>query len=85
MCANVSLQQPGPGKGLSAELTHTRQRVRADVHLQRPETHVLLVAVLAAEALLALPLTVDRPRAAQTREAQVRFLAVEAFIGGGQS
>lgn len=67
----MSLQQPGSGEGFAAHLTHTGQRVCPDVHLERSQAHVLLLTVLAAEVLLAAPLTAQRLVFGQAREAQV--------------
>ncbi len=47
---DVSLQQPGPGEGLSAGLAPAGQRVGSDVHLEGGEGGVALGAVLAGEA-----------------------------------
>lgn len=49
--ADVALQQPGPGEGLSAGRANAGQRVASDVHLQRAQAQVLLVAVFAVEGL----------------------------------
>lgn len=49
--ADVALQQPGPGEGLSAGRADARQRVASDVHLQGAQAEVLLVAVFAVEGL----------------------------------
>lgn len=57
--AYVSLQQPGSGEGLAAEFAHAGQRVRPDVHLQRSQADVLLLAVLAAEGLPRLRVAVQ--------------------------
>lgn len=45
--ADVAAQQPRPGERLSAGGAHARQRVRADVHLERSQAGVFLGAVLA--------------------------------------
>jgi len=38
----VTLEQPGPGERLAAELAAARQRVRPDVHLQGTDRRVRL-------------------------------------------
>lgn len=50
--ADVALQQPGPGEGLSAGRANAGQRVASDVHLQRAQAQVLLVAYLQLKAFL---------------------------------
>lgn len=79
VCAYVSLEQPGPGEGLAAELTHTGQRVSPDVHLESPQAAVLFLTVLTAEALLVAPLTVELLVSRQARGAQALFTAVQAL------
>lgn len=59
VCADVALQQPGPGEGLAAHLADTGQRVAPDVHLESPQAHVLLLAVLAAEGFPGLNIAVQ--------------------------
>lgn len=45
--ADVAAQQPRPRESLSTGGTYTGQGVRADVHLQSPQTGVLFGAVFA--------------------------------------
>lgn len=49
MGADVALEQPGPGEGLTAHLADARQRVGADVHLEGTQTGILLVTVPAGK------------------------------------
>lgn len=49
--ADVALEQPGPGEGLSAGRADTRQRVASDVHLQSAQAEVLLITIFAVEGL----------------------------------
>lgn len=49
MRPDVSLEQPRPGERFPADFAHARQRVSPDVHFERSQAHVLLLAVLAAE------------------------------------
>lgn len=79
MCANMPLKQPWPGEGLPAEFADAGQCVCADVHLQGTQAHILLVAVLAAEVLVILPLTVQLPVLCQAREGEVGLVAVKTF------
>lgn len=57
--SDVALQQPGPGEGLAAHLADTGQRVAPDVHLESPQAHILLLAVLAAEGFPGLSIAVQ--------------------------
>lgn len=59
VCPDVALQQPGPGEGLAAHLADAGQRVAPDVHLESPQAHVLLLAVLAAERFPGLGVAVQ--------------------------
>lgn len=49
--AYVALQQPRAAESFAADFAYARQRVRADVHLQRAQRVVRLVAILAAKCL----------------------------------
>lgn len=79
MCPYVSLKQPRSGERFAAEFTHTGQRVRPDVHLQRSQADVLLLTVLTAEGLLVAPLALELLVFGQAREAQVLFMTVQAL------
>lgn len=81
--ADVTLEQPRPGERLAAECTLARQRVRPDVHLQRPQADVHLVAGLAREGLLRLALggrAMELPMFGQAGERGVRLAAVRALV-----
>lgn len=75
----VSLEQPGSGERLAAEVTHAGQRVRPDVHLERAQADVLLLAVLAAEVLLAAPLALELLVFCQAKDAQVLIVTVQTL------
>lgn len=80
---NVTLEQPRPGKRLAAHCTLARQRVRSDVHLERAQTDVHLVAGLAREGLLRLALggrAVELPVLGQAGERGVGLAAVRALV-----
>ena len=87
--ADVALQQPRPREGLAAEHALAGQRVRADVHLERAQRHVDLVAVLAAERLFGLVGgAVQFLVLGQAAIGRVRLVAVGALVarrrrGGG--
>lgn len=85
MGADVALQQPGPGEGLSADLTGAGQRVGADVHLEGAQAGVLLVAVLAGEDAPRLQVAVQLPVPGQPGQGVVGFVAVEALEAAGGS
>lgn len=51
MRPDVSLQQPRSGESLAAYFANARQRVRPDVHLERSQAHVLLLAIFTTEGL----------------------------------
>ena len=76
----VALQQPGPGEGLAAHAALARQGVRPDVHLERAQGHVGLVAVLAAELLLDLRGAVELLVLGQPREGGVALAARLALV-----
>jgi len=78
---DVTLQEPRPREGLSAEHTLARQRVRSDVHLQGPQADVDLVAVLAAERLFDLLLdAVQFLVFGQSAVGRVGLVAVGALV-----
>lgn len=86
MRPDVSLQQPGSGEGFAADLAYTGQRVRPDVHLQGPQTHVLLFTVFAAEGLPGLRVAVqllvlEQPGVRGVRLAAQRALKLLGFGG----
>lgn len=54
---DVTLEQPRPGERLAAHVTLAGQRVRTDVHLQRAQTYVHLIAGFAREGLFRLALS----------------------------
>lgn len=82
--ADVSLQQPWPAERLTAHVAYARQGVRADVHLERAERVVRLVAVLATERLGgAVRLVVGAVILlvlGQTGNGRVRFRASDALV-----
>ena len=51
----------------------------AYVHFQGAQAHILLVAILAAEELVTLPLAVQLPMLGQAREGEVGLVTVEAL------
>lgn len=79
MCAYVSLKQPGPGEGFATQLTHAGQCVCTDVHLQRAQADILLVAVLAAEVFLTRPLALELSVLGQAREGEICFTTVKTL------
>lgn len=87
--ANVSLQQPGARKGLSADVALAGQRVRPDVHLEGAQGHVHFVAVLAAKRLLGLVAlsrgTVELLVLREATEGGVGLAAVRARVPGNVS
>lgn len=88
VCANVSPQQPGSGEGLATGGTHTRQRVRPDVHLEGAQAGVLLGAVFAVEEGPSRGLSrrgklvVGRLVVGQRRQAGVALGAVQTVVHG---
>lgn len=83
--ADVTLQQPRPGEGLSAKEALARQRVGADVHFQGAQRDVDLLAMLAAERLLAgrlLGSAVKLLMLGQSAVSGVRLVAIGALIAG---
>lgn len=94
--ANVSSEQPWSGEGLAAGGAHTRQSVRANVHLQGSQASVLLGAVFAVEGWACGHLGGQRGRllqwgtvgelvvghlmVGQRREAGVALAAVETVV-----
>lgn len=56
---DVSLEQPRSGESFAAYLTNTRQRVSPDVHFERSEAHVLLLAVFTTEGFPRLGVAVQ--------------------------
>lgn len=82
--ADVALQQPRPAERLAAYVAYARQRVRADVHLERAERVVRLVAVLAAErldgAMRHVVGAVILLVLGQTGNGRVRFRASDALV-----
>lgn len=87
MGPDVTLQQPGSRERFAANVALARQRMRADVHLQRAHRRVLFAAVLAEELLLA-GAVVLLAVLAQARIGGVAFVAVFALelcgTGGGR-
>lgn len=51
----------------------------ADMHLQSAETHILLVAVLAAEVFLTRPLALQLSVFGQAGEGEIGFMAVKTL------
>ena len=86
--AQVALQQPGPRERLAAQFTLARQRVRADVHLERAERRVSLGAVFARELASHLAGAVELAMLRQSvdgRVALVARVALEAGRAGGRA
>lgn len=86
MRPDVALQQPGPGEGLAAHLADAGQRVAPDVHLESPQAHILLLAVLAAEGFPGLGIAVQLFVLGEPGEGGVGLGALgaaESLSGGG--
>lgn len=84
VCADVSLQQPGPREGLAAQLADAGQGVCPYVHFERSQADVLLLAVLAAEGLTRVSVTVQLLVLEQARVRRVRLVTQGAaeLLGG---
>ena len=80
----VALQQPGSGEGLAAHAALARQSVGPDVHLERAQRRVALVAVLAAEVLLDLRRAVELLVLGQPPEGGVALPASFAVVPGSR-
>lgn len=85
--ADVALQQPRARERLVTVRTLARQRVRTDVHLERTERLVRLVALLAHERLLRLVAlgrrAVELLVLGQARVGRIRLTAVRALVARG--
>lgn len=79
MRPDVSLKQPRSGERFAAHFTNARQRVCPYVHLQGAQTHVFLLAVLAAEGFPGLRVTVQLLVFHQSGIRAVRFIAQTAL------
>lgn len=80
---DVALEQPRPRERLAAEVALAGQRVRPDVHLQRAQADVHLLAVFARERLLRLALgggAVELLVFGQAGVRRVRFSAVRTLV-----
>ena len=78
--AHVALEQPRSTEALAAYLALARQRVRANVHLERTERCVHLVAVLAREVLEHLGAAVELLVLGEAAECRVALAAAVALI-----
>lgn len=82
---DVTLKQPRSRERFAAHMALAGQRVRPDVHLQRAQTDVHLVAGLAREGLLRLALgggAVELLMLRQTGIRRIGFAAVGALVPG---
>jgi len=83
--SDVTLKQPRPGERLATRVTLAGQRVRSDVHFQRAQTDIYLLAEFAREGLLCLTLSGCAVKLLMLRQAgkcRVRFVAVCAWVPG---
>lgn len=79
MRPNVSLEQPRSGERFATHFANARQRVCPYVHLQGAQTHVFLLAVLAAEGFPGLRIAVQLLVFHQSGVRAVRFIAQTAL------
>lgn len=79
---DVSLQQPGPREGLAAQLALAGERVRADVHLERAQRRVVLLAVLARKGLARGRRAVELPVLGEAAVGGVAATAAGARVPG---
>lgn len=85
--SDVPLEEPGPGERFPAEMALARQRVRSDVHFQRAQAHVHLLAVFARERFLRLPFSRSAMKLLVFRQpgiGGVRFTAIRALVSRGR-
>lgn len=85
--SDVPLEKPGPGERFPAKMALAGQRVRSNVHFQRAQAHVHLLAVLARERLLRLALGGRAMKLLVLRQPGirgVRFAAVRALVSRGR-
>lgn len=69
------MKQPRPAKTLAAYFTLTRQRMRSNVHLERSQRRVRLLAVFTSEMLLYLRAAVKLLVLRQTAERRIALAA----------
>lgn len=79
MGADVALEQPGPGEGLTAHLTDAGQRVGADVHLEGTQAGILLVTVPAGEGAPSRQVAVQLLMPRQASQRMIRPVAVNTL------
>lgn len=82
MRPDVSLKQPRSRERLPAHGALARQSVRPNVHLQRPQGHVHLLAILAAELFggTAASGAMELPVLGQSGKCRVAFPAIRTLV-----
>lgn len=85
--SDVPLEKPRPGERFPAEMALAGQRVRSNVHLQRAQAHVHLLAVFARERFFRLAFSGRAMKLlvlGQPGVGGVRFTAIRALVSRGR-